>query len=86
MWRHNYNTSFYQVANQLSSPVLKATVQSTIIKRNDSTYPTTSDYFQILQTCAFSPIPRVCLPLIVEISILAGLALTRQQPFTYCPV
>ena len=52
LWRHGYNTSFYQVANQLSSPVLKGTVQSTIIKRNDSTYPSTTDYFNILQTCA----------------------------------
>lgn len=55
MWRHNYNTSFYQVANQLSSPVLKSTVQSTIIRRNGTTFPSTQDYFNILQTCALGP-------------------------------
>lgn len=51
MWRHGYNTSFYQVAEQMASPATKATVLSTIITRNDSTFPTDADYFKILQTC-----------------------------------
>jgi len=51
MWRHGYNTSFYQLAEQMASPATKATVLSTIINRNDSTFPTDADYFKILQTC-----------------------------------
>ena len=52
MWRHGYNTSFYQLAEQIASPVTKSTVLSTIINRNDSTFPTDADYFQIIRTCA----------------------------------
>lgn len=51
MWRHKYNTSFYQLAQQIASPTLKSTVMSTIINRNDSTFPTDQDYFNIIQTC-----------------------------------
>ncbi len=51
MWRHGYNTSFYQLAEQIASPVTKSTVLSTIINRNDSTFPTDADYFQIIRTC-----------------------------------
>lgn len=51
MWRHGYNTSFYQLAQQMASPATKATVLSTIINRNDSTFPTDADYFKIIQTC-----------------------------------
>ena len=54
LWRHDYNTSFYQVSQQLASPVLKSTVSSTIINRNDTTYPSTADYFKIKSTCARS--------------------------------
>ena len=32
--------------------MLKSTVQGTIIKRNGSTFPTSTDYFNILQYCA----------------------------------
>ena len=55
MWRHKYNTSFYQLAEQISSPVTKSVVLSTIINRNDSTFPTDEDYFKIIQTC--EPLP-----------------------------
>lgn len=51
MWRHKYNTSFYQLAEEIASPVTKSTVLSTIINRNDSTFPTDADYFNIIQTC-----------------------------------
>lgn len=51
MWRHGYNTSFYQVAQQWASPATKAVVMSTIINKNASTFPTITDYFNILQTC-----------------------------------
>ncbi len=57
MWRHGYNTSFYQVAAQMASPATKATVLSTIINRNTSSFPSIQDYFDILQTCAASPPP-----------------------------
>ncbi|CAL8466175.1 g5711 [Coccomyxa elongata] len=50
MWRHGYNTSFYQVAQQMASPATKATVLSTIINRNTSSFPSIQDYFNILQT------------------------------------
>ena len=59
LWRHDYNTSFYQVSQQLASPVLKSTVSSTIINRNDTTYPSTADYFNIKSTCTpLSPLPH----------------------------
>ena len=55
MWRHGYNTSFYQLAQQIASPATKATVLSTIINRNSSTFPTDADYFQIIRTCEPRP-------------------------------
>ena len=61
MWRHKYNTSFYQLAEQIASPVTKSTVLSTIINRNDSTFPTDADYFKIIQTCEPLPIDTPCL-------------------------
>ena len=56
MWRHKYNTSFYQLAEEIASPVTKSTVLSTIINRNDSTFPTDADYFKIIQICEPSPV------------------------------
>ena len=61
MWRHKYNTSFYQLAEEIASPVTKSTVLSTIINRNDSTFPTDADYFNIIQTCEPSSIEPSCL-------------------------
>ena len=61
MWRHKYNTSFYQLAEEIASPVTKSTVLSTIINRNDSTFPTDADYFKIIQTCEPSPVATPCL-------------------------
>ena len=61
MWRHKYNTSFYQLAEEIASPVTKSTVLSTIINRNDSTFPTDADYFKIIQTCEPSPMDTPCL-------------------------
>ncbi len=52
MWRHGYNTSFYQLAQQMASPATKATVLSTIIAKNATAFPTIDDYFKILTTCA----------------------------------
>ena len=61
LWRHGYNTSFYQVASQLAGPVLKSTVASTIINRNDTTYPSTADYFNIKTTCErYFPFLCIC--------------------------
>ena len=61
MWRHGYNTSFYQLAEQIASPATKATVLSTIINRNDSTFPTDADYFAIIRTCKPIPTNPLCL-------------------------
>ncbi|EIE21247.1 amidase signature enzyme [Coccomyxa subellipsoidea C-169] len=50
MWRHGYNTSFYQLAQQMASPATQATVLSTIIAKNATAFPTIDDYFKILTT------------------------------------
>lgn len=65
MWRHNYNTSFYQVAQQMASPVTKSTVLSTIINRNSSTFPSIQDYFDILSKCETS---KPCVPWCLKLS------------------
>lgn len=64
MWRHGYNTSFYQVAEQMAGPATKSTVMSTIINKNSSAFPTIDDYFNILKTCAL-----LCLPSLLSLIV-----------------